>query len=196
MQKVPSDFVLKLSKVISNFFNPIVSLLIYYIYYSISNLGTKEALVYILPLLGMVVVPIIYWISSNVKKGKYTNMDVSNQRQRRSLYYFIIVVLLVYQLYHYLRFKGIDMLVLFLFILLVVLHFSNYLIKSSMHTSINIFVAALFYSQNHCLGWAWLGIALLVGITRIILKRHTVAEVFSGAAISFLVSISYLYCIN
>jgi membrane-associated phospholipid phosphatase len=38
------------------------------------------------------------------------------------------------------------------------------------------------------------GIASLVGITRIILKRHTVKEVFMGAGIAFMVSFIYLYC--
>ncbi|WP_228455498.1 phosphatase PAP2 family protein [Chryseobacterium potabilaquae] len=63
-----------------------------------------------------------------------------------------------------------------------------------MHTAFNIFVAALFFSLNPQAGLIWLGIAVLVGITRIILKRHTVKEVFMGAGIAFVISFIYLYC--
>ncbi|WP_449398239.1 phosphatase PAP2 family protein [Chryseobacterium wanjuense] len=44
------------------------------------------------------------------------------------------------------------------------------------------------------MGVVWLGISFLVGITRIILKRHTPREVFMGAGIAFVVSFIYLYC--
>jgi membrane-associated phospholipid phosphatase len=63
-----------------------------------------------------------------------------------------------------------------------------------MHTAFNIFVAALFFALNTTMGIIWLGIAILVGITRIILKRHTPKEVFMGAGIAFIVSFLYLYC--
>ncbi|WP_407404733.1 phosphatase PAP2 family protein [Chryseobacterium sp.] len=78
--------------------------------------------------------------------------------------------------------------------LLFALQWSNLYIKSSMHTAFNVLVAALFFANDIYYGIAWLGIALLVGITRIILKRHTVKEVFMGAGIAFLVSFLYLYC--
>ena len=65
-----------------------------------------------------------------------------------------------------------------------------------MHTGLNIFVAALFYSENHTLGISWFILSLIIGITRIILKRHTPAEVFSGAFLAILVSIPYLYSTN
>ena len=70
---------------------------------------------------------------------------------------------------------------------------SNYFIKSSMHTAFNIFVAALFFSINPYIGLIWLGIAILVGFTRIILKRHTIGEVVAGAIIASFISFIYLY---
>lgn len=63
-----------------------------------------------------------------------------------------------------------------------------------MHTAFNVFVAALFFAINWKMGLLWLGIASLVGVTRIILKRHTVKEVFMGAGIAIVVSFIYLYC--
>jgi membrane-associated phospholipid phosphatase len=83
---------------------------------------------------------------------------------------------------------------LFILILLLALQISNYFIKSSMHTAFNIFVATLFFNIETYMGIIWLFIAGLVGITRIILKRHTTKEVILGAFIAFLVSFLYLYC--
>ena len=62
-----------------------------------------------------------------------------------------------------------------------------------MHTAFNVFVAALFFSENPLLGIIWAVIAALVGITRVILGRHTAKEVITGAALAALVSFIYLY---
>lgn len=191
-----TNWVVSVSKLISNFFNPMVSLLIFYIYHSTKNLNLKGALDYIAPILLIVIFPIIVWIVMNVRKGNYTNMDVSNRKQRKSLYYFIIAALLVYLGYFYVRFSEVDYMMFYLLILLILMHFSNFFIKSSMHTSLNVFVATLFYSENQVLGIAWLVLSAIIGLTRVILKRHTPAEVFSGAFIAVLVSIPYLYSTN
>lgn len=188
-----SLFIINISKLISNFFNPLTSLVIYFIYFSSENYTFKEGIYIFLPILFLVIIPISGWIIWKVKKGKYTNMDVSNRNQRKSLYVFIAVTIVIYLLYSYLKNDNIDVVMVFLLILLVVMQISNYFIKSSMHTAFNIFVAALFFLQNPFLGIVWLGIAFLVGITRIILKKHTSREVFSGAIISFFVSFIYLY---
>jgi len=128
-----------------------------------------------------------------VKKGNYTNMDVSNRNQRKSLYFFIAATILAYLLYDYLKNDAVDLIVVFLMVLLLVMQISNYFIKSSMHTAFNVFVAALFFSVHPGMGIFWFGIAILVGISRIILKRHTVQEVIAGAAIASFVSFIYLY---
>lgn len=120
-------------------------------------------------------------------------MDVSNRKQRKSLYVFIAVAMLAYLIVNYMIDGQIDYTMLFLFILLILMQISNYFIKSSMHTAMNVFTAALFFSQNQILGFIWLMIAIIVGITRIILKRHTPQEVLMGAFLASIVSFAYLY---
>lgn len=185
--------VIFLSKFISNFFNPLTSLFLYFAYYSNKHYNLKKSLYEFLPILLILILPISAWIYWNVRKGNYTNMDVSNRKQRNSLYIFIAVAMLVYLLINFMIDGQIDYTMLFLFILLILMQVSNYFIKSSMHTAINIFAAALFFAQNQILGLAWLFIAVMVGITRIILKRHTPKEVLMGAAIASMVSFFYLY---
>jgi len=182
------------SRIISDFFNPLVSLFIYFVYFSIQNYSFQEAVTHFTPILIMAILPVIIWIVWNVKTGRYTNMDVSNRVQRKSLYIFIAVCVVSYLTFNYLKNGFIDFVMLFILILLFALQVSNLYIKSSMHTAFNVFVAALFYAFDMKIGFVWLVIAALVGITRIILRRHTVKEVFMGAGISFLVSFIYLYC--
>ncbi|WP_312345171.1 ABC transporter permease [Chryseobacterium binzhouense] len=182
------------SRLISDFFNPLVSLFIYFVYLSFKIYTFKEAVMHFLPILLITILPIIVWIYWNVKTGRYTNMDVSNRVQRKSLYIFIAVCIVLYQLYHYIMNGFLDFVMLFILVLLFALQYSNLYIKSSMHTAFNVFVAALFYDSDWRAGLFWLFIAALVGVTRVILRRHTVKEVFMGAGIAFMVSFVYLYC--
>lgn len=194
MEETPSPLLLKISKVISDFFNPLTSLIIFFVYMSISRYTLKDSLLYFLPVSLMIIIPVVIWLVWNVKTGRYTNMDVSNRVQRKTLYIFIAVCVVAYLIFNYIRNGYIDLVMLFILLLLFALQISNLFIKSSMHTAFNIFVAALFFTLDWKMGLVWLGIAVLVGITRIILKRHTVKEVFMGAGIAFMVSFLYLYC--
>ncbi|CAA7195578.1 hypothetical protein CHRY9293_01765 [Chryseobacterium potabilaquae] len=187
-------FVHTISKIISDFFNPLVSLFIFFLYMSVQKYSFKDSLIYFSPILLIIILPVIIWLVWNVKTGRYTNMDVSNRNQRKTLYIFIGICVITYLIFHYIQNRHLDFVMLFILILLITLQISNFYIKSSMHTAFNIFVAALFFSLNPQAGLIWLGIAVLVGITRIILKRHTVKEVFMGAGIAFVISFIYLYC--
>ncbi|WP_312301629.1 phosphatase PAP2 family protein [Chryseobacterium sp.] len=194
MEETSSPLLLRISKVISDFFNPLTSLIIFFIYMSVREYSLKESLLYFVPVLLMIIVPVVIWLIWNVKTGRYTNMDVSNRVQRKTLYIFIAACVVTYLIFNYVRNGYIDLVMLFILILLFTLQISNFFIKSSMHTAFNIFVAALFFTLDWKMGLIWLGIAILVGITRVILKRHTVKEVFMGAGIAFMVSFLYLYC--
>ncbi|WP_045496215.1 phosphatase PAP2 family protein [Chryseobacterium sp. StRB126] len=194
MEEKKSSLLHKISKIISDFFNPLVSLVIFFVYMSLREYTFKETLLYFLPVLLMIITPVVIWLVWNVKTGRYTNMDVSNRVQRKTLYVFIAACVVIYLIFNYVKNGYIDLVMLFILILLFALQISNFFIKSSMHTAFNIFVAALFFTLDWKMGLLWLGIASLVGLTRIILKRHTVKEVFIGAGIAFMVSFIYLYC--
>ncbi|WP_294272237.1 phosphatase PAP2 family protein [uncultured Chryseobacterium sp.] len=194
MQEKQPSFVHKISKIISDFFNPLISLFIFFVLMSIWKYSLRDSVFHFLPILLIVILPVIIWILWNVKTGRYVNMDVSNRVQRKTLYIFIVVCVMVYMVYAYLASGSIDLVMLFILILLLALQISNFFIKSSMHTAFNVLVAALFVPMSWITGIIWLGIAALVGVTRVILKRHTVREVITGAGIAFVVSLIYLYC--
>lgn len=186
-------FIIKISKVISNFFNPLVSLIIFFIYSSSRGTDGLSASQNFIPAVVIILLPVLIWILWNVKKGHYTNMDVSDRKQRRTLYYFIGVMILAYLCFQYFYHSFTDITALFLLVLLVIMGISNFFIKSSMHTAFNLFISALFFSQDIEVGLIWLFISVLVGITRVILKRHTVKEVLMGVFLGLSVSFAYLY---
>lgn len=190
---VKTPWLLTISKVISNFFNPFVSLLIYFYYYSSKNYNASETWSKLLPILLILVLPVIIWIIWNVKTGRYTNMDVSNRQQRNSLYIIIVLLSAVYLLYEYYSHGIFDYSILLLSLLLLIMQISNFYIKSSMHTALNIYVAALFFKINPYIGVAWFLLAVLIGITRVILKRHTIAEVLTGGTLAIIISIIYIF---
>lgn len=194
MAEKNTSFLHYISSIISNFFNPLVSLFIYFLFIGLNNYSINQAISHFLPILIFTALPIIIWIYWNVKTGRYTNMDVSDRVQRKSLYLFIAACIIFYSIYHYYKNGYLDFVMLFIMMLLFALQWSNLYIKSSMHTAFNVFVAGLFFAINTKLGLSWLVVAIVVGITRIILKRHTIKEVFMGAGIAFLVSFLYLYC--
>lgn len=173
--------------------NPLLSLVFYFIYlqnFTNENMKNPHRLWYAFFL---IILPIAAWIFYHVKKGKYTNLDVSNRHQRRTLYYFIYSVVVLFIFIQYYLNANWDFEAIYLLLLLILMGFSNYLIKSSMHTAFNLFVAALYFSHDIYLGIAWLSLTFLVAITRLILKRHTLAEVLMGALLGSIVSIAYLY---
>lgn len=181
------------SKIISTVFNPLTSLILYFLYHSYHNLDLKTAIKEFLPILLIIIFPISAWLLWNVMKGNYSNMDVSNRKQRNSLYVFISIVMMLYLLYQYFFGNAADYTMLFLFVLIIMMQISNFFIKSSMHTSLNIFAATLFFSMNPSIGIVWFLLSIIVAITRIILKRHTIAEVIMGAILALLVSFAYLF---
>ncbi len=195
MQKAPSSLLIKLSNILSNVLNPLFSMLIFFIFFAYEKMETAEAFNNLLWIVILVIIPIFGWIYWNVKTGRYTNMDVSDRKQRNSLYIFNVFIVSIYTAFLYFKQQNFDLILIIIFImaLMLIMHFSNFFIKSSMHTSFNVFVSALFFSLNIYLGFFWLFLTILVGISRVILKRHTVKEVIMGASIATFVSFIYLY---
>lgn len=193
MIKNRKTFPKKCASIISNVFNPIVSLLSFLIYDCMMHPNFSESINRFVSVFIFIIIPTIVWISWNVKQGKYKDADVSNRKQRMSLYFFIESCIFLYLLSKYLFFHRYDTPMIFVLLLLITLHISNYFIKSSMHTAFNILTAVLFFWKDANFGILWLGIAIVVSISRIILKRHTWSEIISGSIIAVIISAFYLF---
>ena len=189
-----NSFLIRFSKFISNLFNPLVSILVYYLYISYLRYSFAEAIEHFLPLVLILMLPIMAWIFWNVRKGNYNNMDVSDRRKRNSLYIVIVGLMLLYLIINKLFLQhSINVEILFLLLLLVLMQVSNFFIKSSMHTALNLYTAVLFFAVDPINGMIWLLITVLVGISRVIVGRHSVKEVLMGGFLATIVSFIYLY---
>src|SRR5690348_14241008 len=124
MEEKQSSLLHKVSKVISDFFNRLVSLIIFFVYMSIREYTLQDSILYFLPVLLMVIVLVVIWLIWNVKTGRYTNMDVSNRVQRKTLYIFIAVCVIAYLAFNYIKNGYIDLVMLFILVLLFALQIS------------------------------------------------------------------------
>src|SRR5690606_41682675 len=80
-----TSYSIRLSKFISNFFNPINSRDLYFVYFSIVNYDLKQAVTEFLPIFLILIIPVISWTVGDVRKGNSSNMDVSSRIQRKTL---------------------------------------------------------------------------------------------------------------
>ena len=132
-----------------------------------------------------VVIPVSILTYRKVRRGEYSNFDISNRRQRAGFYPYVIglmasatgLLVATNQPQSFTYGMGVALL------LLIVSYGVNFFIKASMHTSLSFFLAWAGSLVNLHLGITIGVLAVLVAISRLILKRHTLPEVIVGALI-------------
>lgn len=128
---------------------------------------------------GLVVVFVLY----GVKKGMFSNIDISKREQRVKAFPFVILVSVLFMLVVYV-FSGPFYLILgsiLFMVALVLLDLVNTKVKASIHVAS---VAALVTGLVFMLGVKGLPLYLLVPISgwaRVLEKKHTVREVIAGS---------------
>lgn len=146
----------------------------------------KSASFLTLLIIGGVFIPIVTWMFLKSKNGSYTNFDVSDQKQRRSLFRFAIPIMVVVTTVLFITHQSRNtcLSLLFATILVVVSQVVNYFfIKSSLHVSLTLYLAFLSLAIAPILGYALMVLSILIGWSRVELKRHTISEVVVGAVI-------------
>lgn len=133
-----------------------------------------------------------------VKRGMFSNFDVSIKEQRKPIFIFAAVVSVLYMILIFLL-NGPPILMATLGALLLgvlVDSFVNKKIKASVHlTAFSSFAAVLGILYG---GIFWLLLLLipLVAWSRIKLKRHTLSETIVGTIIGFFIVIVLYYVVN
>jgi len=154
---------------------------------------SKAALISFL-IIGCIFIPVIMWMFIKSKNGTYTNFDVSDKHQRKSLFWFAFPLVLVITVLMFVtnQPKNISISMLFALILVVTSQIINLFIKSSLHVSLNIFLSALIFTVNYKIGIAVLLFTGLLIWSRLKLERHTVKEVLTGFVIGLIISLIML----
>jgi len=158
-----------------------------------SEVASNASLISFL-IIGCVFIPMILWMYLKAKNGTYTNFDVSNKTQRKSLFLFAVPLLIVVTVILFVthQSKNLCVSVLFALILLVISQIVNFFIKSSLHVSFNIYLASLIFTQNYKIGIVVLLYTGLISWSRVKLGRHTLKEVIVGLFIGIVISVIML----
>lgn len=179
----------KLARIISILGHPLLTLSLFAVVAFFTYEEFQQALVHSALILGGVFLPISIRMYLKAKNGSYTNFDVSDKTQRQSWYIYGLSVLLLLTIILFIteQSRTLRLSVLFALILLATSQVVNYFIKSSLHVSLNIFLAFLMMSLNFVIGLAFLACVPFIAWSRVVLKRHSLKEIITGALIGLIV---------
>ncbi len=161
-----------------------VFILVYgYLFYDVKTTLSAFALIFLI-----VIIPVSvnnYW---QAKKGFITNFDVSDRKQRASLfpYLLVLVAIMWFVMYMYNFPYAITHGVLFFFLMLLVITVINLKLKASLHAASSMFICMMIVNINPFVGFAMLFFSLVVAWSRLVLKRHTLPEIIAGLAAGIL----------
>jgi membrane-associated phospholipid phosphatase len=178
----------KASAVISTIGNPLITFSVFVLFITIKTMDGVSAALLSLLVIGGVAIPISINNYVKTKNGKYTNYDVSDREQRQGFYHFLLLLIggvtgILYLTNQPAAFRHGS---LVFFVMVIVSYIINYRLKVSMHTSISVYLGITLLLINFNAGLAMLVFAILIGLSRLVLKRHTVAEVVAGLIVGLL----------
>jgi len=148
-------------------------------------------------IIGCIFIPLIVRMYLKSKNGTYTNFDVSDRKQRKSLFIYAVPLLAFVTFLLFTTGQNINLCISLLFatVLVFVSQIVNLFIKSSLHVSLNIYLSFLVMTLNVAAGIVLLLFTVLLGWSRIVLGRHTLKEVLCGGCIGFAISL-LMYCVE
>ena len=161
--------------------------------FATEDIGKASLVIFLI--VGCIFVPLVAWLYIKSKNGTTTNFDVSDRKQRKSLFVFILPVLMVVTiiLYRTGQSKTVCLSVFFGLVITFVSQLVNLRIKSSLHVSMTIYLAFLIMPLNYIAGIVVLLLSGLIGWSRIVLGRHTLKEVLWGGGIGLTIGLIMFY---
>ena len=146
-------------------------------------------------IIGCIFIPLILRLYLKSRNGSYTNFDVSDRKQRKSIFFFIIPLLSVVTATVFItgQSRNLCLSLLFALVLVVISQLVNLFIKSSMHVSFHLYLSFLVMTLNYRVGVIVLLIGVPIAWSRMVLGRHTLKEVVFGGAIGLTVGLCMFY---
>ena len=186
---------LKLAKCISVIGHPLLTIPLFVILVMFSSNDLHKAILVTLLIVGCVFVPAILIMYIKSKNGSYTNFEVSDRQQRKSMFLYILPLLVAVTLTLFITKQptNICISVLFATLLVFVSQLVNYFIKSSLHVSLNIYLSFLVATVNFPIGFILFLFTALLGWSRVALGRHSLKEVIVGCFLGLFVSVLMIY---
>jgi len=171
-----------LAKLISTLGHPFLTVPVFVVFLLFSIEPTRQAIYLSLLIIGGIFVPIGLKTLRGVRKGTYTNLDVSDQAQRQKWFIATTILLLVVTVIIWLtgQDRTLRLAVACALMLLVTAQAVNMRIKASMHLAFHVFLGLLILYFNWTAGILFLMFAPLLAWSRIHLKRHVWKEIVVG----------------
>ena len=184
----------KIAKIISVIGHPLLTIPLFVAIMMFAFEDIEKALVNSALIIACIFLPLCLRMYFKSKIGTYTNFDVSDRIQRKTLFTFIIPIMIVVTIISFITSpdSNFSISVLFGTILVIISQITNLFIKSSLHVSLNIYLAALATTADLRIGIAILLLTGLIAWSRIALGRHTRKEVALGYIIGLTISITML----
>jgi hypothetical protein len=181
----------KIANFISIIGHPLITIPVFVACVMFANEDFKKASFISFIIVGCVFIPVILRMYIKSRKGTYTNFDVSDRTQRKSMFIFIIPILVIvtFILFKTHQNNNLCLSMLFATILVLISQIVNLFIKSSLHVSLNIYLSFLVMTLNYKIGIILFLFTGLLGWSRIVLGRHTRIEVLVGSVIGLSISL-------
>lgn len=184
-----------IAKYLSLVGHPLLTIPLFVIITMLATEDIRKAALVIFLIVGCIFIPLIAWLYIKSKNGTTTNFDVSDRKQRKSVFVFILPVLMLVTiiLYYSGQSKTVCLSVFFGLVITFVSQLVNLRIKSSLHVSMTIYLAFLIMPLNYIAGIVVLLLSVLIGWSRIVLSRHTLKEVLWGGGIGLAIGLIMFY---
>lgn len=165
--------------------HPLFTTGLFVLFITFHEYAPKQAFFISVLIIGGLLLPLTIRNFRKVKKGEYSNFDVSDQKQRNSLYVYMIATLtLITGILFVLEQPYAFCMGSLCTLCMVIIAFAvNFFHKTSLHTAMNLFWAFAIYELFPGVAYFFACWAALVALSRLVLQRHTLPEVLSGAFI-------------
>jgi hypothetical protein len=186
---------LKIAKLISIIGHPLLTIPIFVAIVMFTYEDFKKASVISFLIIGCIFVPIILRMYIKSKNQSYTNFDVSDRLQRKSLFIFALPILIIitFILFKTKQSTNLCLSVLFATILIFISQIINLYLKSSLHVSLNIYLSFLVMTVNFKIGVILFLLTGIIGWSRIVLGSHSTKEVLYGGVLGLIISLIMVY---
>ena len=185
----------KIAQIISVAGHPLLTIPLFVVIVTFTLEDFRKAFITSTIIIGGFFIPLILRLYLKSRKGSYTNFDVSDRIQRKSIFFFIIPILSVVTFIAFLTDQSINLCLSLLFglTLVAVSQVVNLTIKSSMHVSFHIYLSFLIMTLNPFIGIIAFLITIPIAWSRIVLGRHSLKEVLIGGLLGVLAGLCVIY---
>ncbi len=182
-----------IAKVISTVGHPFLTVPLFAVFLLFSIESTQRAIYLSLLIVGGIFVPVGLRTLWGVRKGTYTNLDVSDQAQRQKWFVATTFLLLLVTIIVWATNQEwtLRLAMACALALLVVAQLVNRRIKASMHLAFHAFLGFIILTLNGMAGVCFLLFALPLAWSRIHLRRHIWQEVVVGMILGTLLGVAF-----